>query len=857
MRRINKQALVLTFFALISLLLLDGSRSFSAQTVKSDLAADPALQTTPGQWTQTNGPYGGSIRSLLANGSNLFVGSANGVFLSTDNGQTWKAANKGMTGVTVTCLVVSENNLFAGTFDRGVFRSNDNGQNWVPVNSGLTGLFIRALAVSGKNLFAGTTKVFLSTDNGQSWTAVLDKGINSMTVNGDYIFAGTVSQGVFLSTDNGRNWTAVNNGLTSLDSSLNIISLVASGNNLIAGVVYGDLFLSTNSGQSWVSVHNRVSIMSPGFNCLAASGSNVIAGAEGGILFSADNGRTWAMVSNLSALCLAISGNNLFAGGFRELLASTNNGRDWTEINQGIISTSVSSLLINGNNLFAGTSSNGVFRSGDNGQTWTAVNNSLPSASIGLLAASGENLFAVASLWGVFRSTDNGQNWVAINNGLANSVTGIAPTVRALAVSGNTLVAGTLNGVFLSTNNGQSWVPSNNGLSTSSVFSMAVSGKNLFAGTGGGGVFLSIDDGRNWAAVNQGLTNLFIQSLVVSGNNLFAGTIGGGVFLSANGGQHWAAVNKGLTSLNVRTLAVNGETILSGTSTGVFLSTDAGQNWFSINRGLPGTNIFCLVSSGSTFFAGTDASGVFRGSDFVRSAATVSAASYDGKTVAADSIVAAFGSGFSTESRLAESQPLPTSLAGASIRLRDSAGIERLAPLFFVSPNQINFQIPLGTAAGAATATITTTDAGVAFSPLQISSVAPGLFTANANGQGVPAAVVLRIKPDGQQLFEAVSRFDQAQNKFVAVPIDVGPTGDRLFLVLYGTGIRHRSSLSAVTVNFGGLDAQVIYAGLQPDFIGLDQINVRVPRELAGRGDVFITLKADGVAANAVQVNIK
>ena len=174
-----------------------------------------------------------------------------------------------------------------------------------------------------------------------------------------------------------------------------------------------------------------------------------------------------------------------------------------------------------------------------------------------------------------------------------------------------------------------------------------------------------------------------------------------------------------------------------------------------------------------------------------------------------------------------------------------------------IARNQINFQIPLGTANGAATLTISGNDLGVSISPLQISSVAPGLFTANSNGQGVPAAVVLRIKTNGQQIYEALSRFDFTQNKFVPLPIDLGPLADQVYLLLYGTGIRHRSSLAAVAANIGGLDSQIVYAGIQPDFVGLDQINVRLPSELVGRGEVIINVQVDGFTANPVQISIK
>jgi uncharacterized protein (TIGR03437 family) len=234
--------------------------------------------------------------------------------------------------------------------------------------------------------------------------------------------------------------------------------------------------------------------------------------------------------------------------------------------------------------------------------------------------------------------------------------------------------------------------------------------------------------------------------------------------------------------------------------------------------------------------------------------ATVSAASYSGQTLAAESIVAAFGSGLATDVVTGNTLPLPTSLAGTTVSVHDSLGAERLAPLFFVSPLQINYLIPPGTATGEAIITVTSGDGALSIGNVTIAAIAPGLFTANANGQGVPAAVALRIKADGTQSYESIARFDQAQDRFVAAPLDLGPEGDQLFLLLFGTGWRNRSSLSAVTASIGGLAAQVDYAGAQGDLVGLDQINLRLPRSLAGRGEVDLVLSVDGLTANTVRV---
>jgi uncharacterized protein (TIGR03437 family) len=236
---------------------------------------------------------------------------------------------------------------------------------------------------------------------------------------------------------------------------------------------------------------------------------------------------------------------------------------------------------------------------------------------------------------------------------------------------------------------------------------------------------------------------------------------------------------------------------------------------------------------------------------------SVSAASYSLTALASEAIASAFGDGLAMTTAVAGALPLPTQLAGTSMRIKDSAGVERLAPLFFVSPTQVNYQIPPGTAAGLATVTITSGDGAVSGGVAIINAVAPGLFTTNADGEGVAAALALRVKADGSQSYEEVAQFDPAQNRYVARPLDLGPEGERVYLVLFGTGIRHRSSQSSVRVWLGFGPVEVSYAGAQGDFIGVDQVNVLVPRSLIGRGEVGITLIVEGQVANIAHVNIK
>lgn len=237
--------------------------------------------------------------------------------------------------------------------------------------------------------------------------------------------------------------------------------------------------------------------------------------------------------------------------------------------------------------------------------------------------------------------------------------------------------------------------------------------------------------------------------------------------------------------------------------------------------------------------------------------ASVSAASFLGAELAPDSIVAAFGVNLATSVEIATSSPLPTTLAGTKVSVRDSAGTERLAPLFFVAPTQVNYLMPPGTVNGIATVTVTSGDNKISIGSPVMASVAPGLFTANSSGQGVPAANIFRLKANGEQSTELLSQFDMATNQFVPIPIDLGPEGEQVFLILFGSGIKGNTGLSAVSAQIGGTDCEVLYAGETPGFFGLDQCNVRIPRSLGGRGDVDVVLTVNGKVANTVRINIK
>jgi uncharacterized protein (TIGR03437 family) len=227
--------------------------------------------------------------------------------------------------------------------------------------------------------------------------------------------------------------------------------------------------------------------------------------------------------------------------------------------------------------------------------------------------------------------------------------------------------------------------------------------------------------------------------------------------------------------------------------------------------------------------------------------ASVSAASFT-QAFAPEAILAGFGAKLATTTQVAESVPLPTTLAGTTVRVRDSLGVTRAAPLFFVSPNQINYLLPEGTASGLALVTFTAGDGSVSGETMQVTNTAPGLFSANANGRGLPAALVYRLTTGGAQTVITLSD----------TGINLGASGDQVFLILFGTGWRYRPNLQSITATLGGTTLPVSFAGAQGSLVGLDQLNLGpLPLSLTGRGELDLILTVEGRVANTLKVRMQ
>jgi len=243
----------------------------------------------------------------------------------------------------------------------------------------------------------------------------------------------------------------------------------------------------------------------------------------------------------------------------------------------------------------------------------------------------------------------------------------------------------------------------------------------------------------------------------------------------------------------------------------------------------------------------------------------VASSVFNGATLAANLIVAVAPESWVVlkGTRLAASTavadpPYPNTIAGTSVTVRDSRGTNIPAPVYFVSPAQINFLMPGNTAPGSAQIFVTTVEGTTAVGlRVEVRAVAPGLFTANANGAGVAAGFGNRLLLSGEQQSIPLFSFNESTRLFQNLPLDLGSPAEPLYLVLYGTGFRSRSSLERVLVTLRGIPIPVLYAGAQGTFAGLDQLNVGpLPPELRGAGALAFSVEVDGEISNQVTVDI-
>ena len=278
----------------------------------------------------------------------------------------------------------------------------------------------------------------------------------------------------------------------------------------------------------------------------------------------------------------------------------------------------------------------------------------------------------------------------------------------------------------------------------------------------------------------------------------------------------------------------------------------AGQAIFTTTFAAPGSQVITASFVGNSQFAPvTSAASLLM--VIPRQLAIVSAASGTAP-VSPDSLVSIYGDHLTSAVASAALLPWPTLLGGISVVFRDSGGTGRLAALKFVSPGQVNAVVPPDQPVGPAVVVVRSGTTDVMSGAVMIDDTAPALFSGDGSGKGAAAAFVELVRANGSVNLEFAFQCD-GTGKCTTLPMDLGSDGDTPVLVLFGTGIRRGGTAARVMV--GSQTLTPSYAGPQPQYGGVDQVNVTLPAALRGAGEVPVAVAIGGSVSNTVTVNLK
>jgi len=229
-------------------------------------------------------------------------------------------------------------------------------------------------------------------------------------------------------------------------------------------------------------------------------------------------------------------------------------------------------------------------------------------------------------------------------------------------------------------------------------------------------------------------------------------------------------------------------------------------------------------------------------------------ASFAAPPLAVGSVASIFGFNLGFTALAAAAVPLPTTLDQTTVALNGIA-----APLYYVSPTQINFQIPWELA-GVAEASVVVAVNGVpsAAQTLTLAPMAPALFFFGATSQG---AILISVSGE-------VAATSGSMGTQLARPVRRGE-----FISIYCTGLGSVTnppatgqkpsaevrSLTPITPNvtIGGVEAPVYYSGLAPESVGVYQVDALVPDSAPAGSAVPVVLSVGGVQSNTVTMAVE
>jgi photosystem II stability/assembly factor-like uncharacterized protein len=600
-----------------------------------------------------------------------------GVLKSTDHGETWRPARRGLANTSGYHIVIDPahpKTLYLGTFGGGIYKSLDGGDTWVEANTGLGDTNIHALILNPRHP--------------------------------DHLLVSTSTGELFHSDDAGNSWKPFNEGLPSFEGEVIASLLIFPDDSGGYSLAQGGLFRRPISSSRWLPVGGNIQDQVMTALAYDQQDRTFYAGTMKRGLFRATLPPTNVPADPIAAMIRLdwqpVEGpfhdqwirflvldpttpSTLYVGVVAHgLFKSADRGATWSEVDAGLPSKDIESLAIDPNSpgvLYAGMHSDGIYLSRDGGRTWgpprqvtvepvqqiIASLTSQPSpAPSGTVPIAVPTAFAKCNKchgWTdpalnqrstYWRVPPNFRNWSPTVHRMSQGA-GLTPqeehqiiafltkysehlrkegpfVIHRIAVdpaAPQILYAVTSNyGILKSTDHGARWSLSNQGLGSYTHHAVVIDPLHpevVYVGSWSGGVSKSVDRGAHWRSVNDGLGNTAIEDLALDPTDtgmLYAATTTG-VFKSPDSGASWMPYSQRLPVSEIenfeRLLALpqGPVELVLGTSQGLFLRKTGASAWEAVADGIAHKHITALAYEPArrVIYAGTIKDGLWRSED--------------------------------------------------------------------------------------------------------------------------------------------------------------------------------------------------------------------------------------------------
>lgn len=604
----------------------DGGASWTPLTDHMPRCAMGALQLDP---QDENTIYAGTGEANFANHSRYGVG----LFKSTDGGDSWIVlAESTFAGRSFSRILVDPTNssvlyaaiTHAGGFPppvaarghplangpRGVFKSEDGGQTWVQLLNGLPSLDATDLAIDPGNpqvLYAAIGNIFgdpvngiyKTTNGGAGWTKLagglpttnvgrisvgvapsLPSRLYSIITEESTATGGSAqTRNVYRSDDGGTTWTATNPGNFQATYGWYLSTVLVKPDNPDTVFVGGlNLLRSTNGGGSW----SNVTPPHVDLHALAYDASmRFIAGDDGGVHRSTNNGSSWTALNNTLSLIQFYAGISL--------------NRDDPDF------------------ILAGTQDNGTLRregdtvqwshrlGGDGG--WTSNHTDMPDRYFAEFQGTGN----------LFRSTNTGDSFNGVGSGISSGDRNCFLPPHVIDPDNPNRMLYATHRIYQSTNAGSNFTAISGDLtggSPAAIRALAIApsnGQTVYAATNDGRVQVSLDGGFNWNLKLTGMPGwprvtkeIAVDPLDDARAYLAVSWFDTDQILETTDfGDTWTPIDGDLPDVPVNTVAVfsiaSVRQIFLGTDAGVYRSINGGEHWSRYGDGLPNVPVVDLV----------------------------------------------------------------------------------------------------------------------------------------------------------------------------------------------------------------------------------------------------------------------